>query len=85
MGEAHWIEKLRHVVVHEAGVVPSGAKQKFYTGLEARNIGLTIDTAREFHISRELCAQLIDATAAWFAAVYAAAGLSYEPWADAPA
>jgi hypothetical protein len=78
----HWIEKLRHVVVHEAGCVPSGAKQNFYRQLKARDIGITIDTARELYLSRELCAQLIDATATWFDAVYTAAGLSYEPWAD---
>ena len=78
----HWIEKLRHVVVHEAGCIPRGAKGQFYRQLEARGVGLTIDTAREFFMSRELCSQLIDATGTWFDAVYAAAGLSYEPWAD---
>jgi hypothetical protein len=78
----HWIEKLRHVVVHEAGGVPRGPKENFYKQLEARGIGLTIDTNREIYLSRELCSELIDATAAWFDAVYAAAGLSYEPWSD---
>jgi hypothetical protein len=78
----HWIEKLRHLVVHEAGCVPAGAKQQFYRQLEARGIGLTIDTARQVYLSRELCSQLIDATGGWFNAVYAAAGLSYEPWSD---
>jgi hypothetical protein len=70
-------------VVHEAGCVPSGSKQNFYRQLEARAIGLTIDTNRELYLSPALCSELIDATAAWFDAVYAAAGLSYEPWSDA--
>ena len=78
----HWIEKLRHVVVHEAGEVPRGVSSKFYVGLEKRRVGLTIDNARQLYLSRGLCSELIDATADWFTAVYAAAGLSYEPWND---
>ncbi|MEQ1870906.1 MAG: hypothetical protein ABL961_12885 [Vicinamibacterales bacterium] len=81
----HWIEKLRHIVVHDAGCVPAGAKGTFFKQLEKRDIGITIDTNREVYLSRELCSELIDATAAWFDAVYAAAGLSYEPWSDSAA
>lgn len=78
----HWIEKLRHIVVHEAGEVPMGAQGKFYVQLEKRGIGLTIDNARQIYLSRALCSELIEATADWFTAVYTAAGLSYEPWND---
>ena len=78
----HWIEKLRHVVVHQAGEVPTGERGKFFVQLEQRRVGVVIDTARQICLSRQLCSALIDATADWFSAVYAAAGLSHEPWND---
>lgn len=77
-----WIEKLRHVIVHQGGEAPREPEGRFLRELAKRNIGLTIDNAQQLFLSRALCTELIEGAETFFAQAYAAAGLSYEPWKD---